>query len=308
MDLHKSDSEEINENGGNTYSLHTLVTTIKTLSRQRPIFLEVYFLNKFSKNKLIPLKSFNPRWIIDRMIEIHAKCTKVILKNPNYLTKLVYKYNSNGKKEEFVFSNNMPFYVDIMTICFLYIAKIIKFEDLKPVNDLMTIMRTKYYIFNTDSFGTQIITINKIILSYPSVITDLLCFNNVSPSIFNILLQWNLTKIFCLPWLALIIPVLRFEFKIPLTLLLAMAVALDSENKPSYVLYQRILALYTSEVFSRNFKLKMCIKWGIIYKKGREYKFAHYFTRLREKAVDLILSIKVNDPSVGYTLSQIDEM
>lgn len=44
---------------------------------------------------------------IESMMKIHAKCTTAILKNPTYLRKLVYKYNSGDKEEEYIFFNNM---------------------------------------------------------------------------------------------------------------------------------------------------------------------------------------------------------
>ena len=45
-----------------------------------------------------------------------------------------------------------------------------------------------------------------------------------------------------------------------------MTVVLENSNKPCYVLYQRILTLYTSEVFPRRLKLAICRHLGIIHK------------------------------------------
>ncbi|KYM89602.1 Myosin heavy chain, muscle [Atta colombica] len=73
-----------------------------------PVLLEVQFLKEFSLTEVIPLASCQPRTIIESMIKIHAECTTAILKKPDYLTKLVYKYSSGEKEEEYVFSNNVP--------------------------------------------------------------------------------------------------------------------------------------------------------------------------------------------------------
>jgi len=48
----------------------------------------------------------------------------------------------------------------------------------------------------------------------------------------------------------------------------------------------------------------MCVNWGIIYKKENIYiDLLHIL--FYKKAIKLILSIKVNDKSVKYTLHQI---
>ncbi|KYN37279.1 hypothetical protein ALC56_08336 [Trachymyrmex septentrionalis] len=314
MNLHKSNSEETNEDERSVCPLRILVAILKTHSEKLPTLLEIQFLNEFSLN-YIPLSSFQPKIFIESMMKVHAECTTAILENPTYLRKLVYKYNSGEREEEYIFSNNMSFYIDIMTLCFLHIVLVTKVEYVSPaMNDLIAIMRKKYCVA-VSNFGELLIneiTEMKVVISYPSVFIDLLYnFNNkiscpaFKRSCINILREWNLINIFCMPWLALIIPVIESEYKKPLALLLAMAVTLDTHNKSSYVLYQRIVTFYTSEVFPRNLKLTMCVNWGIIYKKKNIYKFAPYFTKLRKKAINLIKSIKVNDNSLEYTLHQI---
>ena len=91
--------------------LRILVTMLKNFERP-PVLLEVQFLKEFSLTEVIPLASCQPRTIIESMIKIHAECTTAILKNPDYLTKLVYKYSSGKKEEEYGFSNNVSFYID----------------------------------------------------------------------------------------------------------------------------------------------------------------------------------------------------
>ncbi|KYQ47428.1 hypothetical protein ALC60_13549 [Trachymyrmex zeteki] len=309
MDLHKSHRKETNENEKSVCLLNILVTILKKNSEQLPVLFEVRFLEEISLTEIIPTTLIQLRMFIEYMMKIHAECTTIILKDPTYLRKVVYKYNFDEKEEEYVFSNNMPFYIDVTIMCFMYIMQITKVGTVKfALNDLITIMKRKYHIPHTNVFDTPLlITESKIATSYPSVFIQLLYYLNDTITFpgTEILRKWNLTNIFCTPFLALIIPVIESEFKTPLALLLAMSVALDRMNKPSYVLYQRILALYTSKVFPRIFQLQVCMYWGIIYKEEDRYKFAPYFTTFREEAKKLISSVKANDTSVKYTLSQI---
>ena len=148
-------------------------------------------------------------------------------------------------------------------------------------------MRNKYHISDTNNFNPLIITESKIAFSYPTIFLHVLYYTNnnkIESPACKILLKWKLNNTFCLPWLALIIPVIESEFEIPLALLLAMTVVLESSNKPYYFLYQRILTLYTSEVFPRRLKLAICRYLGIIYKEENIYRFVPYFTKIHKKA------------------------
>jgi len=313
MDPHESDREETNENRRNIYCpLHKLVTILKTFPQNLRVFPEISLLDEFSRTKFFPFMVFNPKWIIERMLRIHRECANYICKNPTYLKNLVYKYNYDEKEEEYVFSNNMMFHADIITICFLYyIVEEHETHRTQSMDDLMIMMKIKYRIrLKYDErmmSDPQIVTLEKIIFSFPSIIFGMFYHNDVKILNFlsKILFDWNLTNIFCSPWLASIIPVLETEFKTPLALLLVVIAALDVENKPTYVLYQRILTLYTSELFPKRLKLKLCKKLGIVYKTENEYKFASYFTTHRAKILDLLISLKRNDPSLEFTLSKI---
>jgi len=305
MDAHKSDHKETIENSRNLLDL--LIMILKRYSGKDNQFLpEIQFLKDFSLTEIAPLTSCQPRTIIERMMKIHAEYTSVILKNPNYLNMFIYKYNFGEKEEEYIFSNNMPFYIDVITICFLQIMGMTKVDHVHPaIKDLIAIMREKYCVSYAKNFESIIMTESEIAISYPSISIPLYYYNNIfNPSLLLLLHISNLH--FYLPWcswLALIIPVIESEFKTPLALLLAMATVFDND-KPSYVLYQRILAFYTSEVFPRHFKLEICTCLGIVYKEEDKYRFASYFTKHREEAIKLI-SANINDTSIEYTLSQI---
>jgi len=118
------------------------------------------------------------------------------------------------------------------------------------MNDLMIMMKSKYCILCSDDcvrMGSDSqITLHKVVFSYPSIIFGMFYYKGVTILNFlsKILFNCDLTNIYC-SWLASIIPVLEIDKNTPLALLLAMIVVLDRENKPSYVLYQQILTLYT---------------------------------------------------------------
>lgn len=310
MDSHKSDREEINKNEGNVSPLRELVMLLTNFSESMSIVLELLLEYQFSIIKLVPITAFNPRWIINSMMILHENCRRMFHKDPNSLKILIYKYNSGEKVEEYVFSNNMTIYADVITICYLHhVINRRSFTHCKLVYRLMKLMKNKYHIIQTYkemSLDRRMLTFHRIALSYPSISFDMACDKDSFSFIFfsEAFSHWNLPNVFCSPWLALIIPVLNSDYKTPLALLLAMAAILD-HNKPCYLLYQRVVALYTSEVFSKCFKLELCKKWGIVYMTENEYNFAPYFTTARESAINVISSLKENDPNLQYVLSKI---
>ena len=106
----------------------------------------------------------------------------------------------------------------------------------------MAIVGRKYHVAYLNIFAPILINETKIVIAYPNVFINLLCcFNNKinfpasKISYINIIHKWNLTNIFCVPWLTLIILVIESEYRNSLALLLAMAVALNSYDKLFYV-------------------------------------------------------------------------
>lgn len=309
MDPHKLDCEEVHKDEENVCPLRRLVTLLTEFFSQRmSTILEILLLYKFSVTQVFPIIAFNPKLIINSMMTQHEKCMSMIHKDRNYLKILVYKYNSGDKVEVYVFSNNMTISADVITICFLnYIMKNPYYKQCQPMHDLMVLMKSKY-IIQTDTeanLDPQMLTLNRITFSYPSVSFDIARYdknNHVFLSLSKTF--FNLPHVFCSPWSASLIPVLNSDYKTPLALLLAIAVMFN-ENKSCYLLYQRIVALYTSEVFPTCFKLELCKRWGIVYMIGNEYNFAPYFTTARGIAIQVISSLMTNDPSLQYVLSKI---
>ena len=72
-------------------------------------------------------------------------------------------------------------------------------------------MRNKYHISDTNNFDPLIITESKIAFSYPTISLHVLYYTNnkIESLACKILRKWKLNNIFCLPWLALIIPVIE---------------------------------------------------------------------------------------------------
>lgn len=299
---------QINEMEENSCPLYHLVMILKAISQTPSILPEIFFLHEFSCNMLYPIEVFNLKNLIEYMVKANEMYRNFIHRNPVEFEMLVYKYNSGEEVKEYVFSNNMMLYVDVIIICYLYYIVEPCSPDHQLACDLMKMMKQKYFIKDESSNPNEI-TLFQIILSYPSISFGMLHYNTVP--ILNHIKSFsqcfsNLPNMFLIsPWLASIIPVLGSDYKTPLAILVAMAVILDNDNKFSYLLYQRILVLYTSEIFPKSVKLELSKNWGIVYMIGNEYKYAPYFTINRENAIKIIILLRQNDPSLNYTLSMI---
>jgi len=283
--------------------LRSLIDVLKKTSTGPPIsILEIELLNSFS-SEFIPNEMFSPRCIIEYTIEWHAKFINVISAIPSSKTKFVYKYKSEcGKEEEYVFSNNMKFYEDIIIICYLHCILTIrdsyKHETFRGVLYLVKIMRTKYLIYDKPN-RVKYITWFRIAYSFPSITYSIFYHNIVDFCVhpYHIFATFNLPKIFYKPLIASIIP--KLDDTTPLALLLAFTVFMCKKDRCDiftlYHLWRFIVELYNSEVFPISLKLQLCQKWGIVHKEENEYKFASYFKAARDDAKFLIRQLRRND-------------
>ncbi|KYQ60184.1 hypothetical protein ALC60_00591 [Trachymyrmex zeteki] len=284
----------------NTCPLRSLVDVLNKKSTGRPTcILEIGLLSLFPDTSgLVPTKMFSPRRIIEHMIEMHGQTVKIILKNPSDVHKFVYKYNSDNEEKEYVFSNNMMFYEDIIIICYLYCTIVMsesyKDREFSLVTILASIMRKKYNIYD-DIYQPETVSYKdlegliswfRIAYSFPSITFSILYHNFVEISLPSCLIFPNhdLPKVFHSPLLALIIPMLDST---PLSLLMAFAICLDNKKSdrsggktPICILWNYIYELYISQVFPISLKLRLCEMWGIVNKIDNEYKFAPYFKEI----------------------------
>lgn len=168
------------------------------------------------------------------------------------------------------------------------------------------------------------ITLYTIAYSFPSISYSWLGFEpdineslNSSHYISTTFPGLILNKILVCPILASIIPRLNSNF-VPIALLVAINVKAnqminDDLKIPNYtdiplnIIYKRILALRSSEVFPTRLKLELCKMWGIVQKDTErgEYKYADYFATYRQEAIDIISEIKSQDPDLQNILSEI---
>jgi len=283
----------------NICPLRSLVDVLNKISTSQPIcILEIGLLSLFPEtNKLVPKELFSPKKIIKHMMEMHGQTMKIIFENPLYIHKIVYKYNSDDEEKEYVFSNKMMFYEDIIIICYLY-CTIIMSESYKDrtfslVTTLASIMRKKYIIhddiYHPETLGhenLENITWFRIAYSFPSITFSILYHNFVEISLpsCSTFSGYDLPKIFYSPLLALIIPMLDST---PFPLLMTFAIYIDNEKSirrgtktPIGTLRNYIYELYNSQVFPTNLKLRLCEMWGIVHKIDNEYKFTPYFKEI----------------------------
>ncbi|XP_025073258.1 uncharacterized protein LOC105423774 [Pogonomyrmex barbatus] len=302
----------------NICPLRTLIDILQKSSSGRPSsILEITLLDKFPKtNDFVPIEQFSPRCIIEYMMKMHGNTMKKIAATPTYLDKLVYKYKVGSEEKEYVFSNNMMFYIDVIIICYLYFVR--KRSDYKkffPVIRLLRMMKIKYNIYDeSNSVNTYMtygnITWHRVALSYPSITFAIFDHNVISLPPYITLDRLNIPKIFYLPFAASIIPAID-KINISLALLLAMAIYGENDEYrcdeifPLYNLYEYIFKLYNSTFFPKQLKLELCKQWGIIHVVGSQYKFAPYFKLAYEEAKELISTLKSNDPDLEYVISFI---
>jgi len=174
----------------NICPLRSLVDVLKKMSTDPPTsILEIRLLNSFPEtSELMPHELFSPKRIIEYMMEAHGNIMKIILANPSSVEKFVYKYNSeDGKEEEYVFSNNMMFYEDIIIICYLDCIKAIsdsyKSEIFRAAINLIRLMKKKYLIYDCDPNCDQDVTWFRIAYSYPSITFSIFHHNIVDYSV-----------------------------------------------------------------------------------------------------------------------------
>ncbi|KYN37285.1 hypothetical protein ALC56_08342 [Trachymyrmex septentrionalis] len=283
----------------NTCPLRSLVDVLNKISTGKPIcILEIGLLDLFPKtDKLVPKEMFSPKKIIEHMMEMHGQTMEIVFENPLYVHKVVYKYNSDNEEKEYVFSNKMMFYEDIIIICYLY-CTIIMSESYKDstfsiVTALASMMRKKYIIYDDiyhpktlDHEDLENITWFRIAYSFPSITFSILYHNFVEISLPSHLIfsGHDLPKIFYSPLLALIIPMLDFT---PLPLLVTFAICVDNKKrrgiKTAISIWNYIYELYNSEVFPTNLKLRLCEMWGIVDKIDNKYKFTPYFKEISSR-------------------------
>jgi len=290
----------------NIYPLRSLIDVLKKKSTGPPTsILEIRLLNSFPEtSEIIPQEFFSPRWIIEYMMEMHGNTLKIIFANPSYVEKFVYKYNSEcGKEEEYVFSNNMMFYEDIIIICYLHcimtISDSYKYGTFRAVINLTRIMRKKYLIYDQPNCA-KYVTWFRIAYSYPSITFSIFYHNIVDFSVrpYYIFATLNLPKIFYIPLLASIIP--KLDDITPLALLLAFIVFIHSKDRkygiiPLRNLWQYVFELYNSKAFPMSLKLILCQMWGIVHIEENEYKFASYFEIARYDAKFLITQLRKDE-------------
>lgn len=317
--------EGIHKYGKDTCPLRTLVDILQKISTDRPTcILEIALLNKFPEtNEFFSKKLFSPRWIIEYMMKMHGDTMEKISAVPEYLSKLIYKYKCDNEQKEYVFSNNMTFYADIITICYLYyIIKTYKYTKLRLVRNLFRIMKMKYIIHDDLNIykpwvkhnDPKRITWLKIAHSFPSITFAMLYHDIIDVPLFlySAFSNFNLSKTLCLSLFASIIPPLDDT---PLALFLAIAVFNDQYKQdkhmstdkmtPLYELWKYIFELYTSNIFPTCLKLELCKKWDIIYMVKNEYKFSPYFRATRQIAKKLILTLRPNDQYLKCLLANI---
>jgi len=285
--------------------LRSLVDVLKKKSIGPPTsILEIKLLNSFPEtSELIPQEMFSPRWIIEYMMEMHGNAIKIIFANPSYVEKFVYKYNSEcGKEEEYVFSNNMMFYEDIIIICYLHCVMAIsdsyKCETFRAVFNLVRIMKKKYFIHDRPDCD-KYVTWFRIAYSYPSITFSIFYHNIVDFSVrpYYIFATLNLPKIFYKSLLVSIIP--KLDDTTPLALLLAFVVFICSQERKGIIplrsIRQYVVELYNSKAFPMSLKLQLCQMWGIVHIEENEYKFSSYFEAARDIAKFLITQLRKDE-------------
>lgn len=287
----------------NVCPLHTLVDVLK----KRPNnILELQLQDNFPTD-IFPKVLFIPKLIIQYMRNMY---TDII--EPSNFIKFIYKYNSDDEEKEYVFSNNMTIYDDVITICYLYCVMISKFEykESQPVIHLREIMRKKYIICDSLDDSTEKITWFKIAYSFPSITFAIFHHDiiDVSISFCNTFPNNTLPKIFNVPFLAPFLPQLIKDKYTPLAMLMAFAVLIDNNEKCSgektslEKLWQKITDYYFSDIYPISLKFCLCYKWDIIKMEDENFEYTHYFEDVCVEALDLISHLRPNDPFL-YQLS-----
>lgn len=62
------------------------------------------------------------------MIKVYRNNERKMHVEPSDIDRLIYKYNSDNEQKEYIFSNNMTIYNDVIIICYLYCIMTIESE------------------------------------------------------------------------------------------------------------------------------------------------------------------------------------
>lgn len=287
------------------------------LQREKSIN-ELDFLHEFPGLEVIlPQMNFSPRHVIEYIKNMHEyKCKKDLQKRDMQV--IHYKYKVASNTELFEFTDNMSLVDDIIIMCYLnHVSNLLSTREclnVKTINDLKSMMETKYEIQPAKTLHYDAITWINIACAFPSISLScgwLLC-NHSKKKFSNSNLDFTFTtfpqtfnlksRIVWYFLLSSIIPVLKFDFKsicFPITYFVAenhkIKQVLDTKDRNPMIYtynslqktYQNTLKLCLSNAFPDCLKLKLCEQWGIIQKdmEQEQYKYMDYFKNINKIVV-----------------------
>lgn len=270
-------------------------------------------------NELSIVRSTQPKVIIAHML-VKSEFYEA---QHNITKAFVFLYKKGTQVYQFLYSNNRKFHDDIIILCYLS-QTLCRFRSqgkCEIVHTLAKLLSDKYNLEKKNMKRTNInvgmicgsknpefLTPFEISIYFPNI--SLLTFYYSNSSVpFDLLPSFHLPKIIFAPTILSILPM--YVDNAPIAIFLAIFVRSDqllkSQNSqtPLSTIYEHILRCYYCELLPESLKLQLCMKWKIVIKKKKIYKFASCFTAYRRKAKNLISELRPKGPNLKDILSRI---
>lgn len=228
-------------------------------------------------------------------------------------------YRKDERLFKFKCSNNMSFRDDIIIICYLnqILCRRHSYQKCEIMDTLITLMKNKYKINLVTGkinnllsiyMNPEDLTTLKISICFPSISLPVFHYT-ASPNLSALLPSFRLPRIIFSPMIMLVLP--RFLQNPPIAILIAIFVKSDyllksqSAQTPLSTIYEYVFECYNSDFLSESLKLNLCIKWRIVEKQNKKYRFISRLIVYRQRAKNLISELRPNDPNLEEILSKI---
>lgn len=259
--------------------------------------------------------------VINYMKEKFNNNEETIRIEPELLETHTFLYKKERSTIKFHCSNDMSFHHDIMIICYLneVLNRRCSHEVIRKstiMHTLIKLMKTKYDIkllticnsLEPSHINPEDITTFNVALSFPSIALTVFYYVG-SPFCSRLLPSFKLPRIIFAPTFISVLP--KSAKNPPFAILMAILVKSDcllrsqTSQTPLTTIFEYVLKCYKSNSLPETLKLNLCIKWHVVVKHKKEYKFITRLTLYRQKAKNLIAELKPNDPDLEDILSKI---